>query len=270
MSYIQSKLENINGAILEIQGISKAERSAILVGFEKERYYATYSSSIKGEAKRIATHDDNHVFAIASMFKIFIAAAAFLMIDKLSASHSPENQYHGLQGARHNHFTAVFNKYSKDFQLPPLLGNPTVLQLLTHLKGVYDMNHLLFGPDGTPLQSKNDFLKTVSQYSIDANENDKGERGWLKYSNANYILIALLIEVVSKMSLHEFLKIHIFEPLGMKHTYMSVEELDSHPPESRAQPHVVSSDGNRRAIIFDKVVFIFFNIGIPRTEIRIF
>ena len=40
------------------------------------------------------------------------------------------------------------------------------------------------------------------------------------YTDTEYILLGLIIENISKMSLHEFFNHHIFTPLGMKHTYM--------------------------------------------------
>jgi CubicO group peptidase (beta-lactamase class C family) len=46
------------------------------------------------------------------------------------------------------------------------------------------------------------------------------------YSNTNYALLALIIEQVSGMSYAEFMKLRIFEPLGMKNSYvMTFEDL---------------------------------------------
>jgi CubicO group peptidase (beta-lactamase class C family) len=253
MFQFKDTLKNLNPTILKIQEISKAERSAIVVGFEKELLYATYGTSTTGEAEHIATDNDEHVFAVASLFKIFIAAGAFLMMDKLSTSSDPTNPYRNLRRAWDKPFTTLFNEYSKDFQLQPLPGNPTLLQLLVHFKGICNINHLLLSPDGTPLQSKEDFFKSIPQYAQDTCGQDNVDEGWFEYSNANYILIALFIEAVSKMPLCDFLKIHIFEPLEMRHTYLSVEDLSSVPAERQARPHVVSSNGYRRVIVFDKI-----------------
>lgn len=41
-----------------------------------------------------------------------------------------------------------------------------------------------------------------------------------KYSNSNYIILAYLIEKVTEMKYSEFMKRYIFEPLGMKNTFV--------------------------------------------------
>lgn len=46
------------------------------------------------------------------------------------------------------------------------------------------------------------------------------------YSNSNYILLGLIVERVSGMSLADFMRKHIFEPLGMHHTF-----VETYPPQ---------------------------------------
>jgi CubicO group peptidase (beta-lactamase class C family) len=41
-----------------------------------------------------------------------------------------------------------------------------------------------------------------------------------KYSNTGYALLASIIEKVSGMSYNDFMAINIFQPLGMKHTFI--------------------------------------------------
>ncbi len=47
--------------------------------------------------------------------------------------------------------------------------------------------------------------------------NRPGEK--MLYSNTNYVLLALFIERISGMEIHEFAKKELFEPLGMTHTF---------------------------------------------------
>jgi CubicO group peptidase (beta-lactamase class C family) len=42
-----------------------------------------------------------------------------------------------------------------------------------------------------------------------------------EYNNSGYVLLALVIERVSKQTYPEFIKTNIFIPLGMNHTYVA-------------------------------------------------
>jgi CubicO group peptidase (beta-lactamase class C family) len=104
--------------------------------------------------------------------------------------------------------------------MQPLPGDPSVLQLLLHYKGVYDINHILLAPDGTPLQGLHDVVDRISQYAKDTREQEAEGESQIIYSNANYILLALLVDKASG-SLNEFLKEYIFKPFGMQRTFLS-------------------------------------------------
>lgn len=45
-----------------------------------------------------------------------------------------------------------------------------------------------------------------------------------EYANVNYNLLGLIVEHVSGMSYGEYIKTNIFEPLGMTHSYVSIDE----------------------------------------------
>jgi CubicO group peptidase (beta-lactamase class C family) len=175
------------------------------------------------------------------------------MIDVLSADPAPTNPYCRLENAWEQPFTDLFNQYSKDLKIPAMHGDPELINLLLHYKGVRNVNHLLISPDGTLLQSEEDFLKTIPQYTKDSNKQDKTDVAWSEYSNANYILIALFLETFLKstlnVSLGDLLKEKVFKPLGMHHTYLSFEDIRLLPDERRARPHVVSSARERHRVI---------------------
>jgi len=61
------------------------------------------------------------------------------------------------------------------------------------------------------------------------------------YSNSNYLLLALIIERVTGSSLAEYERMHIFEPLGMRHTF--VREDAVLPIEHAAQGYVKDTAG---------------------------
>jgi CubicO group peptidase (beta-lactamase class C family) len=181
------------------------------------------------------------------LFKVFIAACLILIIDKLSSDSSTTTEYRKLEGAWDRPFTDVFNDLvGVQDQMRPLPGDPSVLKLLLHYHGVYDMNHILLAPDGTPLQCLQDVVDRISQYAKDTREQPAEGENQIIYSNANYILLALLVDKASG-SLNEFLKEYIFKPFRMERTFLCLEDLlHSRSNESQRQPHVVSSDRHRR------------------------
>lgn len=242
-------------SIIKVLEISKTELCALHLCINKKGHFATFHLPDGGNAECIAIKDDGRIFAGASLFKIFIATAVSLAVEKLSVSSDPTTKYHRLQNAWDRVFTEVFNECSESIHIKPLCGNPTVRELLFHYKGPYDINHLIFAPDGSPLLSKDTFLSKISQYTWKTRQRDDGI-AWCEYSNANYILVGLLIEVVSGTTLQAFLKKHIFKRLGMHRTYMTAEELSSVPIQQRAQPHVVSSSGHRRIIASDTIPYL--------------
>jgi hypothetical protein len=246
-------LEALRESILRVQEISKTELCTIHVKTRNERLFTTSRLSNHSKAEFIADHDDGRIFAASSMFKIFITTATLLIVEKLSASPEPNNIYRGLRGAWDRPFTDVFNQHSKDFKLNPLYGDPSLLQTSLHFNGPRNINHLLLAPDGSPLLSENEFLRNISQYSEDGHQGDINSAGWLISSDADYVLLALLIEVVSQTPLSTFLKEHIFMPLGMRCTYTSTEELSLVPIQKRPQPHMVSSNGHRKTLAFDTI-----------------
>jgi CubicO group peptidase (beta-lactamase class C family) len=248
-------LDDLAESTQKVQEISRTELCTVHIGIKEDRYFSTFRLPDGGSAERIATADDGRIFAGSSLFKVYIAAGASLMIEKLSAGSDPANRFRGVRNAWARTFTDVFNEFSQDFQIKPLYGNPTVFELLVHYKAPCNINHLLFSPEGSPLLSKNAFLNTISQYSQDTRKRHK-DTAWCEYTNSGYILMALLIEVVSDKSLLDFLREYIFNPLGMHQTYMRADELSSVPIGKRVQPHVVSSNGLRRAIHFNEIPYL--------------
>lgn len=261
--YSPAPLEDLEESILKVLEISKTELCAVHIGIEGRRHFATFRYPDGDRPSCIATRDDRRVFAGGSLFKVFIATAASLMIEIFSVR--PNSPYRGLQGAWQRTFTEVFNECSKDIRIRPLDGNPTVLDLIFHFKGPCDITHLLLSPQGSPLLSENEFLNIISHYTEDTRQRNDNNTAWCDYSNANYILIALFIEAASGITLQAFLKEHIFERLGMDQTFLTAEELDSLPPNQRTQPHLVSGEGTRRAIVFDTIPYLADTVEIATT-----
>jgi CubicO group peptidase (beta-lactamase class C family) len=97
--------------------------------------------------------------------------------------------------------------------LPAYCGGMTVRHLLTHTSGLPDYESLI--PDSQTVQVKDADIpellsKTDSMYFL------PGEK--YSYSNTGYALLALIVENVSGERFGDFLKAHLFAPLGMKST----------------------------------------------------
>ena len=247
MSFFQQTLEALDPSVLAILDISNTARCCIYCRAEHEKTHATYHKPATGRAQRDPQCDEDLLFQCASLFKVFIAACLILIIDKLSSDSSTTTEYRKLEGAWDRPFTDVFNDLvGVQDQMRPLPGDPSVLKLLLHYHGVYDMNHILLAPDGTPLQCLQDVIDRISQYAKDTREQPAEGENQIIYSNANYILLALLVDKASG-SLNEFLKEYIFKPFRMERTFLCLEDLlHSRTNESQRQPHVVSSDRRRR------------------------
>jgi len=235
----------LDPSVRAILDISDTVRCSICYGAHHEKSHATYHKPAAGRAQHDPQCDEDLLFQCASIFKVFIAASLILIIDKLSSDPSTTPGYRKLDDAWDRPFTDVYNSLvGVQDRMRPLPGEPSVLQLLVHYNGIYDINHILLAPDGTPLQCFQDVVDRISQYAKDTSEQAERE-SQIKYSNANYILLALLVDKASG-SLNEFLKEYIFKPFKMEHTFLEREDLHSHSNESQRQPHVVSSDRRRR------------------------
>ena len=258
MSSFQQAFKALDPSVLEILNISNTARCSIYCRTQHEKIHTSYYKPATGLAQRDPQCDKGLLFQSASLFKVFIASCLILIIDKLSLDPSTADRYHKLGGAWDKPFADVFNNLveAKESRIRPLPGDPSVLQLLLHYNGVYDINHILLAPDGTPLQCLNDVADRISQYAEDTREQHIEGKGCIRYSNANYILLALLIDKASG-SLNDFLKEYIFKPFKMDRTFLTLQDLYSHSNENQRQPHVVSSDRNRRIFRPDKTLGLF-------------
>ena|SRR3989441_135057 len=90
----------------------------------------------------------------------------------------------------------------------------TVRHLLTHTSSIPDVGDL--GIDRPNLRESDVLEAVIQQHAQFAGPGEK-----YRYSNTGYILLAMIIEKVSGVSLDDFLARNIFEPLGMSGTRLS-------------------------------------------------
>lgn len=90
----------------------------------------------------------------------------------------------------------------------------TILNLLIHNSGLK-----AFVPFYKNCSNKNDVLNTIYSINLEYPINSK-----FVYSDLNSILLGVIVEKVSGMSLDEYCRVNIFEPLGMNSTMFVPDE----------------------------------------------
>lgn len=96
----------------------------------------------------------------------------------------------------------------------------TVESLLNHRSGLPNYVHYMdqLGWNKRRFVTNQDVLEFLIDRQKDIDIGPANRR--FSYSNTNYALLALLIEKLSGSSYPEYIRKHIFEPLGMKHSYV--------------------------------------------------
>ncbi|NCI51309.1 serine hydrolase [Sediminibacterium roseum] len=117
------------------------------------------------------------------------------------------------------------SKYIPDFPYPSI----TIRHLLTHTSGLPDIDifrqQVRDNPD--KVFSNRDLVPALRTGNLPL-EFQPGEK--YQYTNSNYILLALLLERISKQTFQAYIQNNIFGPTGMTHTYF---QKDSTNPENR-------------------------------------
>jgi CubicO group peptidase (beta-lactamase class C family) len=114
-------------------------------------------------------------------------------------------------------------KYFPEF--PSYTDSITIRHLLTNTSGLLDYyNDLSLGEVLPEVTTKIAIDSLISQDGLKFKPGEK-----YSSSNSNYLLLALIIEKVSKKTYREFLNDNIFIPLGMNHTYVYDETVTDIP-----------------------------------------
>jgi len=135
------------------------------------------------------------VFQLGSMTKQFTAVAVLLLEqqDKLKV-------------------TDPISKYIKDY---PGGDKITIHQLLTHTSGIKDFTKMkelagIAQKEMTPKMMVSFFKDEPVDFAPGAH---------FEYNNSGYVLLGYLIELISGEAYAGFIQQHIFDPLGMAHSY---------------------------------------------------
>lgn len=167
----------------------------ILVAYEGSEIYTKsvgYADPLKKEPVKAGT-----IFQLASVSKQFTAAAIML-----------------LKSDGRLDFDDQLVKYIPELPYPSVSIN----HLLHHLSGLPNYMYLVdkywkqdYAPDNE------DVVNMMAKYKLPLFFHP-GSR--YDYSNTGYVMLATVVERISGLSLNEFLQRRIFQPLGMKNTFI--------------------------------------------------
>lgn len=176
----------------------------IIVYVEQGGEPALYAAGWKNREDKIPA-DPHALFKIASISKLYIAAAAAKMVheerlslDKTLAEYLPE-----LAG-RIAHAEKI-----------------TLRMMLKHRSGIPNFTDMPDYPWDNPPRDNRKILELVLDRSAEFEPNKK-----YRYSNTNYLLIGAIMDSTLGHSHHQYIKEEILKPLGLNHTYSLLSEVD--------------------------------------------
>ena len=161
-------------------------------------------------------------FCIGSVSKQFAAAAILLLRQEGKLSVDED-----------------LTRFFPDYRYAKELTIRHLLDMRSGIREFYDVEYI----DGAFTELPTGELRGVITNDNTAGENRRLLEDWLlrqplefepdsafEYSNSNYFLLARIVEIVSGQSYSDFLREHIIEPLGMKHTtFIDDVDLFRHP-----------------------------------------
>lgn len=172
-----------NGGIVILKkGEVVYQRSAGYANFEKKTFNTNTSQ-----------------FNLASISKPFTAIAILQLVNKKKLK-----------------LTDKFTQYFPDFPYTDV----TITQLLSHTSGLPEADQFekpFIASNPNEILSNQQIYDDLIKLNIQPLANP-GEKHY--YNNLNYILLALLIEKISKNSFPEYMRKNIFEKAGMRNTYV--------------------------------------------------
>ena len=117
----------------------------------------------------------------------------------------------------------------------------SVQDLILHRNALPPVNKIMFAPDGKFLFTKDDVLNIDPQFITTYFD---GEESIYTYSNGNYILLAIVLELSTGKSLAAALKDLVFDDLGMNDSFIDLQGLTKSGKEDRlVQGYQLSADG---------------------------
>jgi len=164
---------------------------------------AFYTAGYHNREQKIAA-DPQALFKIASINKLYTAVAITKLVysKQLSLDKTVAEYFPALKGRIEN------------------AESITLSMLVKHRSGIPNFTDT---PDfwNNPAQTREAALDLI----LDTPANFKPNAAY-EYSNTNYLLLALLIEKVTNQSKFQYIQEVILNPLGLKNTYNSIDDIN--------------------------------------------
>ena len=205
---LQEKITNY----LNIWGsLNRFEGTILVFDKDNEPFIKSYGYA---DVKLKIRNDENTIYHIASVSKLYIATGILQLIER-----------------RLLHFLDTMDEYIPGY---PHGDKITIHHLLSHSSGIIDHTGL---PEYNPAEvlTTNQILERISKHELHFTPGETFE-----YSNSNYVILSKIIEIVSKENIEEYLFTHIFEPLGLFHT--GISKRTNHEPHF-AKGYTYSGEG---------------------------
>lgn len=149
--------------------------------------------------------DPQALFKIASISKLYIAAATSKMIADQSLSLD-------------NTLKELLPDLAQGIEYSNLI---TLRMLLQHRSGIPDYTYHPDYPWDSPFEKLSETYSLVLGQSADFKPNRK-----YKYSNTNYLLIGEILDRTLGYSHHQYIKNEIINPLGLNNTFSLLSDVD--------------------------------------------
>lgn len=213
--------------------VANGFNGSVLVGYKGQVLYKRYFGVANKSTSLM--WNQNTASQLASTSKPFTAVAILWLA---------QNGYLNID--------APVNTILKEFPY----DNITIRMLMCHRSGLPDYTKmgLNYWRDNNLIMYNQDLLLMFAKHKprLRFTPNTKFE-----YSNSNYAFLARIVEEVAQMRFQDFMKIFIFEPLGMKNTF--VYDLDNPMPVNRSQGYkanwAVHEDMFADGVTGDKGIF---------------
>jgi CubicO group peptidase (beta-lactamase class C family) len=210
----QRKIEKLVNKLYEEDGFN----GCILVAEGGETIFSGAYGYAELDSEQLLT--EQTMFDVASLSKTFTAMAVMI-----------------LQERRDLNIDDTVDTYLTGFPYAEV----TIRHLLHHTSGLPDYMDLFAEYwDESEIATNADVLELLIEHEPDV-EFEPNEQH--EYSNTGYVLLACLVEEVSQMKFAEFMKRHIFAPLGMTRTRICNRRLTDPRIKDYAYGYVYDEDG---------------------------
>jgi CubicO group peptidase (beta-lactamase class C family) len=218
-----ARLHNVDSLLLRYVNDGRLPGATALIARDgKIVYYKSYGMSDL-ETREPLERDD--IYRIASMTKAVTSTAAMILYEEGKFSlDDPVSKY--LPEFKNMKVLREYNRETGAMITEPAKSEITVRQLLNHTSGI-DYGPISSSEDMKLIFKKANILALASTENVALKENMQrlaalplrhhpGEK-WTYGMNTD--VLGYLVETLSGMSLADFFRTRIFEPLGMKDTY---------------------------------------------------